>query len=198
MISYLVWKVLELNPNNVVLLTSSGVWYDVSINEIVYNELSEGEEVTFFIHHHITEVSQALFGFLNKSEKKLFEELIKISWIWWKVAMLILTLWNNSLIEAVGLWDNKKIESIKWVWKKMAEKIILELKDKDFWIEVVNSKLVSSTWTTINLDNDLYESIKETLVAMWYNSKHIERALNSLPDWLDSPEQIIPYVIKNI
>ena len=198
MISYLAWKILDLNPNNIVLLTSSWIWYDVFINELIYDRLSKQEEVNFFIYHHITEGSQMLFGFLDKSQKELFKELIKISWIGWKVAMQILTLWTGGLIEAINLWDSKKIESIKWVWKKMAEKIILEMKDKDFWVNIIGSK-INISWKKSNiLDDDLYHSIRTTLSNMWYNNKHVEKVLLDLPEKFNSAEEIITYVIKNL
>lgn len=84
------------------------------------------------MYHHITDAGQALFGFETLDEKQLFTELIKISGVGGRVAMQILSLGKNRLISAVQNDDKKTIEGIKGIGKKMAEKIIFELQDKDF------------------------------------------------------------------
>lgn len=197
MISYLKWKIIELDFSYLTILTNSGVWYEVFINELIYSKLSIEDEVEMFIYHHRTENSQSLFGFIEKWEKSIFSELIKISWVWWKVAMLILWLWTSRLIEAIAYEDKKTIESIKWIGKKMAEKIVLELKDKDFGININNPKdLVENNVKSIN--RDLFTSIKDTLVNMWYTPKDVESVLNTLPDWMENAGDIIPYVIKEL
>lgn len=196
MISYLRWKVILLDFNELTILTSGWVWYQVLINELMYTKLVLEEEVDIFIYHHRTENSENLFGFLDIENKKIFSELIKISWIGWKVAMQILSLWPTRLISAIHGQDNKTIEGIKWIWKKMAEKIILELKDKIFGIEI--NKEVKNEKGEITISWDLFNSIKETLVNMWYNPKNIEKILQNLPEDLNDAWKIIPYVIREL
>ena len=145
MISYITWKIIDLDFTNMTILTNSWVWYEVLINELTYSKLATIEEVELFIYHYKTENSENLFWFIEKEEKKVFSELIKISWIWWKVAMQILSLWVERLIMAIKWEDNKTIESVKWVGKKMAEKIILELKDKEFSIDFRKTENVIKT-----------------------------------------------------
>ncbi len=106
--------------------------YEVGINEITFASLASKQEASLYVYHHITEGGQALFGFETLEEKKLFTELIKISGVGGKVALQILSLGKTRLIEAVQNDDKQTIESIKGIGKKMAEKIVLELKDKDF------------------------------------------------------------------
>jgi len=197
MISYLKWNIIELDFSKVSILTSGGVWYEVFINELIYAKLSLKEIAELFIYHHRTENSQSLFWFIEKDEKDIFTQLIKISWVGWKVAMLILWLWINRLVEAISYEDNKTIESIKWIGKKMAEKIILELKDKDFWISLWD---VKKSWENTNnkLNKNLFSSIKDTLVNMWYVWKDIENILKHLPEWMDEAWDIIPYIIKEL
>jgi Holliday junction DNA helicase RuvA len=153
-----------------------------------------------YVYHHITEWGQSLFGFLTIEEKQLFNELIKISGVGWKVAQQILSLGKTRLIEAVR-WDDKKtIESIKGIGKKMAEKIVLELKDKDF----VKSH---SSWDTskgdgtpqqIMLPATLIENITGTLQNMWYQNRDIERVLLQVPSEYSSLEEILPFVIREL
>jgi len=195
MISYIKWKIIDLDFHMVTVLTSWWVWYDIWINELTFSKIWLEEDVSMHIYHHITENYQSLFGFLDLAEKKVFAELIKISGVWWKVAMQILSLWIERLIWAVKWWDNKTIEWIKWIGKKMAEKIILELKDKDFWL-VISERVIKEKSNTISLD--LYTSIKSTLTNMWYNPRDIDRVLWELPEGFDNAWEIIPYVIREL
>ena len=195
MISYITWKIIDLDFTNMTILTNSWVWYEVLINELTYSKLATIEEVELFIYHYKTENSENLFWFIEKEEKKVFSELIKISWIWWKVAMQILSLWVERLIMAIKWEDNKTIESVKWVGKKMAEKIILELKDKEFSIDFRKTENVIKE---NNIDSSLHSSIKSTLTAMGYNSKDIDNVLFNLPEWINETKDIIQYVIKSL
>lgn len=194
MISFITWKIIDLDFVLVTVLTNWWVAYDIWINELIYSKLSIWEEVEFYTYHHITENNQTLFGFLEKSEKKVFSEIIKISGIWWKHAMQLLSLWIDRISIAVKNNDNKTLESVKWVWKKMAEKIILELKDKDFWVKITENVLQKSN----NIDGELQSSIKSTLTNMGYNPRDIDKVLNDLPEEMTDAWDIIPYVIKSL
>ena len=197
MIAYLKWEVVDLDFNKAVLLTESGVGYEVWITDITYAEIAIWSHIEFFVYHHITENNQSLFGFLEKADKQVFEELIKISWIWWKVALQILSLWVARLSQAVRDDDKKTIVSIKGIGKKMAEKIVLELKDKDFIdISISSNKDKLQTW--VKLDRDINEWVKSTLSAMWYNPKDIDRVLDNLPEGLEEVGEIITFVIRKL
>ena len=199
MIAYLKWKIIDLKSNKVVILTNSWVGYEVLISELVYSNLQGLEETELFIYHHRTENSQILFWFIEKKENQIFEELIKVNWVGWKVALNILSIWIIKLVDAISSADNKTIESIKWIWKKWASKIILELKDSD-----IIKSYKSINWTNknseenTNINSDKYQDVINTLVAMWYKKDDIEKTLAKLPESINSINDIIPFIIKNI
>ena len=200
MIGYLSGKILDISDSYVLVLLDSGVWYEVGINEISYSQLATKDSADLYIYHHITENAESLFGFMTLDEKKLFTELIKISGVGWKVALQILSLGKDRLVEAVQ-WDDKPtIESIKWIGKKMAEKIVMELKDKDFVKAHISSgtSITKNTTEQILLPADTLENIKSTLQNMGYQSRDIERVLQSLPSDLETVEQILPYMIREL
>ena len=204
MIAYLKWEIIDLEFSKVVILTSGGVGYDVLINEINFSKIQNEnrKNLELFIYHHRTENSQLLFGFLEKDEKIIFEELIKINWVWGKVALNILSIWIYRLSKAIASWDNKTIESIKWIGKKWASKIILELNDSDViksykesnWDKNIENKLGNIT----NITQDIHNDVKNTLTLMWYNLSDIEKVLAKLPEDVTTINDIIPFVIKNI
>lgn len=200
MLSYIKWTIKNIDITSVIILTSSWVWYEIIINELIYANLCDKKDIELYIYHNITENGQSLFGFLNFDDRLLFKELIKISWVWGRVAQAILSLWSNRLKKAILEDDKKTIESAKWVGKKMAEKIVLELSDKDiiknFEFQSIDENKKQTKKSDIK--SDLKNEILWSLTLMWYNSKNIENILDNLPEWFNNLEQIIPYVIKNI
>lgn len=200
MIAYLKWKIINLESNKVVILTYSGVGYEVLISDLVSVHLQWLEEIEIFIYHHRTENFQFLFWFIEKEEKQIFEELIKVNWIGWKVALNIMSIWIAKLVNAINSTDNKTIESIKWIWKKWASKIILELKDSDVIksYKNISNRSNSNVLENNNISSDKYQDVINTLVAMWYKKEDIEKTLAKLPESISSINDIIPFVIKNI
>jgi len=178
----------------VIILTSSGVGYELLIHEVTALDIPESGEIGMYVYDHITENARSLFGFVKKEEKTLFTELLKISWAGGKVALQILSLGWARLVQAVSIGDNKTIEGIKWIGKKMAEKIILELKDKDLWMISITHEGESSR----TLAPELHQSIKSTLVAMGYNPLAVDEHLANVPDEMNDASDILPYIIQQL
>lgn len=197
MLAYIKWIIKNIELNSVIILSDSWIWYEIIINELTYSKIVDKEEIELFIFHTISENWQSLFGFLVFEDREMFKELVKISWVWGRVAQNILSLWTNRLKKAILEDDKKTMESIKWVWKKMAEKIVLELKDKDLVknIDITIDKKETKINTTFIEDK---KEILQTLTLMWYNPKRVEEILWNLPDWFTDAQKIIPYIIKNI
>jgi len=204
MIAYLKWEILDLELNKVIVLTSSWVGYEVLINDITFSKIKNDnlDKIEFYIYHHRTENSQILFWFLDKNEKKLFEELIKINWVGWKVALNILSIGVLRLLDAINSWDNKTIESIKWIWKKWASKIILELKDSDlikgYDLKNIDKDSKKDLDKVSNISQDIHNNVKNTLVAMWYNWLDIDNVLKKMLKDILKVNEIITFVIKNM
>jgi len=200
MICYITWKILDLQATKIEVLLESWIAYELGISEINYAQIkNENKEfVELFVSHQINENSQSLYWFLTREEKQVFEELIKISWVWGKVALLILSLGIDNLALAVVNGDKKVIEQVKWIWKKMAEKIILELKDKDFIKQKAIFKQEQKEEKQIKLDVDIIESVKNTLWNMGYNPKDVQKALEELPDDFTDLNDILPWVIRKL
>lgn len=199
MIGYIQGKVLEISEHSLLILPEGWVGYEIAINEVTFASLATQETAELYIYHHISEVTQALYGFETLQEKKLFLELIKISGIGGKVALQILSLWENRLILAIQQDDKKVIEGIKWIGKKMAEKIILELKDKDFvqsyiWENVSQNILAHQT----SLPASLQENISATLVSMGYNMRDIQRVFEIVPAQMKTAQEILPFMIREL
>src|SRR5690349_18888416 len=131
MIAHLRGKILEKHPTSVIL-EAAGVGYEIAISVPSFSGLpAEGGEVSLHIYTHVREDVLALYGFLRREEKQLFERLIGVSGIGPKLAMTVLSgIAADDLINALRNNDLAALTRIPGVGKKTAERMVLELRDK--------------------------------------------------------------------
>ena len=131
MIAYLHGRILEKQPNRIVV-DVAGVGYDVSVPLSTFYGLGDaGSDITLRIHTHVREDALSLYGFATKLEQDLFERLIAISGIGPKVALAVLSgIEPPDLVRAVERGDLARLTAIPGVGKKTSERIVLELKDR--------------------------------------------------------------------
>jgi Holliday junction DNA helicase RuvA len=108
------------------------VGYDVVISIPTFTALpAEGVEVALHIHTQVREDTLALYGFLDRTEKRIFERLITVSGVGPKLAVTILSgLTAERLVTAIRGQDHATLTLIPGVGKKLAERLVVELKDK--------------------------------------------------------------------
>ena len=131
MITFLDGILDEKQPARVVM-NVGGVGYEVLVPLSSLDRLpAAGESVRLLIHHHITDSSQALFGFATVEERRMFTLLLGVSGIGPKIALSALSgLSVRELTSALVESDVKRISSISGIGKKTAERVIVELRDK--------------------------------------------------------------------
>ncbi len=119
--------VIDYIGDGFVILMVGGVGYKVYTPEI----LSPKENVALWIETIVREDSIRLFGFSSLSGQSLFNQLIGVSGVGPKVALAIMaTIKTDVLMTAIATGDAKTIATTPGVGKKVAEKIIVELKNK--------------------------------------------------------------------
>jgi len=131
MIAHLRGKLFAKSPGQAIV-EAGGVGYDVTISVPTFTALPrEGGEVALYIHTHVREDSLALFGFLERDEKRLFERLITVSGVGPKLAITILSGLNpERTVAAIRAQDHATLTRIPGVGKKLAERLVVELKEK--------------------------------------------------------------------
>ena len=122
--------VAELAPN-LAVLDCGGLGFALNVTTNTLSRLKPGERAKLFVSESIGETNFDLFGFCDKSEKRCFEMLIGVSGIGPKAALSILS-YNSpeSLALAVLNDDTKALTVAPGIGKKIAQRVILELKDK--------------------------------------------------------------------
>ena len=131
MIAFIRGRVLEKQPNRIVV-DVHGVGYELHVPLSTYYDVGdEGSEVSLRVHTHVREEALQLYGFLTVLEQQVFERLIGISGIGPKLAIATLSgIETRDLVVAVQRGDVARLTSVPGIGKKTAERIILELKDK--------------------------------------------------------------------
>lgn len=131
MIAHLRGRLLTKQPQQAIV-EAAGVGYDVTISVATYSSLpAEGAEVALHIHTQVREDTLALYGFLDRIDKRIFERLITVSGVGPKLAVTIQSgLPADRLVAALRAQDHATLTRIPGVGKKLAERLVVELKDK--------------------------------------------------------------------
>ncbi|HEV2323008.1 MAG TPA: Holliday junction branch migration protein RuvA [Terracidiphilus sp.] len=131
MIAHLRGKLIHKQPGQAIV-EAAGVGYDVAISVPTFTALpSVGAEAALHIHTQVSDDQIALFGFLDREEKRLFERLITVSAVGPRLAIKILSgLSVERTVQAIRAQDHAQLTRIPGVGKKLAERLVVELKDK--------------------------------------------------------------------
>jgi Holliday junction DNA helicase RuvA len=128
MIAQIKGKIVNKNIDSVIV-DVSGVGYRIFVLPSMIKK--QGDEVLFFTHQYIREDQMTLYGFLQEDELRMFEMLISVSGIGPKAALGILTVGSVDTIKrAIVEGRSDILKSVSGVGKKIAERAILELKEK--------------------------------------------------------------------
>jgi Holliday junction DNA helicase RuvA len=182
---YISWDILAIDGISVTLqVIGTGLGLDVLVSPSVLSHLDQKEATNLWIHHHITEVSQLLFGFSTLEERSLFRSLNKVNGIWGKTALALLGLGEETLIRAIQMEDDKLLSSVPGIGKKTAQKIIVDLK----WsIDFSKKSSVSDNKKSIRLGGPILghsnTPLISSLVSMGYDKIRVESVVMSIdPD----------------
>ncbi len=183
MIYKLSGKVIHL-AERFLVIDVGGVGFKVTVPTHIIDRAKEGEQLDFWTHLAVSENALDLYGFEDKPALDFFGMLIGISGIGPKTAMTVLNLATiSSLKKAVSSGDTTHLVKVSGVGKKIADKIVLELKGK-----------FDKEENEINLKDEV-ETL-EALKAMGYSHKEAREALREISGELVSPSDRIKAALK--
>ena len=176
MISHLRGRLLEKQPNRVIV-DVNGVGYDVHVPLSTFYEMTEpGAEIALRVHTHVREDALVLYGFATVLELQIFERLISVSGIGPKLALAVLSgIEPNELVSAIRTANVARLTGIPGIGKKTAERIGLELKDKmaSFVAAEVAASPAAATSETLRTD------VLSALMNLGYHRPLAERAVDT-------------------
>jgi Holliday junction DNA helicase RuvA len=172
MIAHLRGKLIFKQPGQAVI-EAAGVGYDVAISIPTFTALPvAGAEASLHIHTQVSEDQIALFGFLDREEKRLFERLITVSGVGPRLAIKMLSgLSSERTVQAIRGQDHAQLTRIPGVGKKLAERLVVELKDKLDDFAVAPSQ--------VSVQGPAVEDVLSALVNLGYQRPAAEKAIEN-------------------
>jgi|TARA_B110000027_G_scaffold124848_1_gene141768 Holliday junction DNA helicase RuvA len=130
MITQIRGRVVEKSPTNVVV-DCNGIGYEVNISLYTFSQLTDDENIQLYTHLQVKEDSHTLFGFRTTLERAVFRLLISVSGIGTSTARTMLSsLQPAEIQQAIINEDVPKIQGVKGIGLKTAQRVIIDLKDK--------------------------------------------------------------------
>jgi len=175
MIGSLRGSVLERLDDGRVLVEVAGVGYLVTVTPRTLAELEPTSPVFLYVHHHIREDTQTLFGFLRRDERAAFDILIATHGIGPALAVAILgTHAPAALVDIVAGNDLGALTLVPGVGKKTAERLLVELRNR---LSLPMLDPLSTNGSGTNVGN-----VREALSGLGYASEEIREAMRELPE----------------
>lgn len=152
----------------------------------------DNTEGDFFLYPQFDDQKKTIFyyAFDSFEQKQLFENLLKVSWVWIKTAFLISKYPQEDLANAVKNMDTSFFQAIPGIWPKSAKKIVLEMKG-NFDVDVIQQ---------MNSNQKYFTSILKTLKWLWYEPEIVKTKLSEYKNTItkENMSQVIKWVISNI
>lgn len=177
MYEYIKGQLANLEPTQAVI-DCGGVGYLLEITLNTYEALrrADAAQVKLYAHLVVREDAQQLFGFYDLAEREMFRILVGVNGVGNQTArMMLSSLTVDELRQAIQMQDVKKVQRVKGIGAKTAQRIVLELADK---VGVVGSEVgIRSSENTQARDEAM-----TALVMLGFAKPAVEKLLTS-NDW---------------
>jgi holliday junction DNA helicase RuvA len=178
MIGKLTGKVDAIGESHLII-DVGGVGYDVQASSRTLRNLSIGDAVSLTIDTYVREDAIRLFGFVSEVERTWFRTLQGIQGVGSKVALALLgTLAPQDLANAIALGNWQSVEQTPGIGKKLAQRIVLELKDKAPGLSVAGLNLPASAGAKVgNVMNTAAAEAMSALTNLGYQPGQAAQAV---------------------
>lgn len=173
MIGMLEGKVRDKTPDHIII-DVNGVGYIVQVSLGTFYDLPDlGGRVELQVHTHVREGVLELYGFRTRGEKEMFLHLITVNGIGPRLALNILSnISPEDLRRVVVLQDQARLKSIPGIGRKIAERVLLELRDK-----LKIKKEATPEPVLVASGGDAFGDAFSALVNLGYKPVEAEKAL---------------------
>ncbi len=173
MIGSLRGQVLERWGDSTVLIDVGGVGYEVAVTPRTLAELEPTSAAFLYIHHHIREGDQALFGFVGRDEVTTFRTLIATHGVGPAMAMAILATYPPAaLVDIVAGNDVGALKAVSGVGPKTAQRLLVELRDR------LSLPMVGETGD--GSAGSVMGAVREALAGLGYSPEEIRDTVREL------------------
>ena len=192
MYEYFKGELTSLEPTQAVI-DCGGVGYLLEITLNTYEALrrADAAQVKLYAHHVVREDAQQLFGFYDMAEREMFRILVGVNGVGNQTARVMLSsLTVDELRAAIQTQDVKKVQRVKGIGAKTAQRIVLELADK---VGVVGGQMPAVG----GQNNQARDEAMQALLMLGFAKPAVEKLLTST-DWraADGSPMSVEEIIK--
>ena len=196
---YLSGTVAHIEPF-LAVIDCGGVGYACRTTSVTLSRIKTGEKAKLYTYLSVREDAMDLYGFSSQEERRLFQLLTSVSGVGPKAALAILSSSTpENLALSIITGDEKALTAAQGVGKKIAQRVILELKDKLAKGQSISAagENISGPAVTVIPQNKLSEA-SAALAVLGYSQGEINTALKGIDIDAQPLEQIIRLALKNM
>ncbi len=180
MYAYIRGIVTDISADRAVI-EAAGVGYELFAGRKTLDKLIPGEEAKLFTHLHLGEGVQALYGFYTEEEREMFRRLIGITRVGPKLAVSVLSVMEPSDVISAVVTDNPSaFDAVQGMGRKMAQRVILELKEQVKDAPLPAGKPGQTVKT--NMAENIRAEGVQALVALGYDGLTASRAVSAVEE----------------
>ena len=191
MISRLNGRLIEKNPTDL-LIECAGVGYEVKISLNTYSVLPNQEAIILYTKQIIREDAHMLYGFASKDEREMFTHLISVSGIGPNTAIIMLSsMTPDEIAQAIVSEDVARIQKVKGIGTKTAQRVIIDLKGKVAKMELGTENIFSSN------NRNRFDALN-ALVSLGFDKKSAEKVLDKTDTGNQTVEELIKEALRQL
>ncbi|MGM9537112.1 MAG: Holliday junction branch migration protein RuvA [Candidatus Onthomonas sp.] len=198
MFYYVSGTVAHVEPR-LAVIDCGGVGFACNTTANTLSALTKGKKATLYTHLAVKEDDMTLYGFASREELNLFRQLISVSGVGPKAALAILSVSTPSnLALSIITGDTKPLVAAPGVGKKIAQRVVLELKDKLAKEQGEALEQYTAPQNGLVLAEDKLGESAAALAVLGYSQSEINMALKGIDLEGLTPEQIIKQALKKM
>lgn len=178
MLEYISGPLARVSPTEAII-DAAGVGYLLNISVNTYSAIQSAKEVKLLVHEIIREDAHDLYGFLTQEERALFRLLIGVSGVGANTARVILSSLTPAQLQmCITAGDANKLKAVKGIGLKIAQRIIVDLKDKIATAEL--AAMAADQAAPAGPSNETHDEALAALVMLGYQKSQAEKALGKV------------------
>ncbi len=181
------------------VIDCGGVGYACATTNYTLSQLKKGAPAKLYTYLNVREDAMELFGFADQSELRSFKLLIGVSGVGPRAALSILSaVTPQQLAMAVVTEDEKALTAANGIGKKIAQRVILELKDKLAGEQAMGGVTVKGSAAAAAVPHNKKSEAQAALAVLGYGSAEIAAALKDIDMDALALEDIIRQALKRM
>ncbi len=159
----------------------AGIGYRVQTTAATSARIPAETEILLFIHHHIREADQRLYGFLSGDDRNAFEGLLGAHGVGPSLALAVMATHSvNELARILNDDDLDALCQVPGVGKKTAQRLLVELKNSVVLPVLGDDHIAGGTQVSANGSIDSLADVREALTSLGYSTAEVRKAVGSL------------------